>query len=85
MIISLSTAEDNAFEIRKILKRHPEQFVNIVLCNYIARQGKIGYSGEFKDSIRELAIQACKNKQQEISKIIREGIFEILDNDCGIL
>jgi len=86
MIIPLNTARNNALEIKEILKRFSDkQSVDIILRDYIAYQGNGGYSGEFKDSIRELAIKACENKRYEISKIIQSGIFEILDDDFGIV
>lgn len=86
MIIPLSTAKNNALKIKKILLKHSDkQVIDIILRNYVAYQGNAGYSGEFMGLIKELAKQACENKQKEISKIIRDGIFEILDGDYGLI
>ena len=86
MIIPLNTAKNNVLEIKEILKRHSDkQQIDIILRDYIAYQGNAGYSGEFKNSIKDLATRACENKRHEISKIIQDGIFEILDGDIGVL
>ena len=86
MIIPLNTAKNNVLEIKEILKRHSDkQQIDIILRDYIAYQGNAGYSGKFKGVIKELATKACENKRQEISKIIREGIYEILEDDNGII
>lgn len=86
MIIPLNTAKNNALEIKEILKRHSDkQQIDIILRDYIAYQGNAGYSGEFRGAIKELAIKACENKRHELSKIIQTGIFEILDEDNGVI
>ena len=88
MIISITAAKNDTFEIENILKRYSDnQHIDIILREYIPYQGNAGYSGKFKCAIKELAVKACENKRHEISKIIRAGIFEILQDDnvivCG--
>ena len=88
MIISITAAKNDTFEIEKILKHHSDkQHIDIILREYIPYQGNAGYSGKFKCAIKELAVKACENKRHEISKLIRAGIFEILQDDnvivCG--
>ena len=86
MIIRLNTAKNNVLEVKEVLNKHSDKpQIDIILRDYIAYQGNAGYSGELKHAIKELAIKACENKRYEISKIIREGIYEILENDCGII
>jgi len=86
MIIPLNTAKNNAFDVEQILKRHSDkQQIDIILRDYIPYQGNAGYSGKFKGAIKELAVKACENKRHEISKIIRAGMFEILQDDNGII
>jgi len=86
MIIPLTTAKNNALYIQEILLRHcDKQQIDIILRDYIAYQGNAGYSGKFRGVIKELAKKACENKGSEISKIIRAGILEILEDDCGII
>ena len=88
MIIPINTAKNNALKIEQILKRHSDkQQIDIILRDYIAYQGGACYSGEFRGAIKKIAIKACENKRHEISKLIRAGIFEILQDDnlivCG--
>ena len=88
MIIKITAAKNDILEIEKILKRHSDkQQIDIILRDYIPYQGNAGYSGKFKRAIKEIAVKACENKRHEISKIIRAGIFEILQDDnvivCG--
>jgi len=86
MIISLDTAQNNALEIKEILNKHSDkQQIDIILRDYIAYQGNAGYYGKFRGAIKELAIKACENKRYEISKTIRDGMYEILKDNCGIM
>ena len=86
MIIPLNTAKNNALEIKEILKKFSDkQQFDLVLRDYIVYQKNYDYSGKFTGAIKELAVKACENKQHEISKIIQSGIFEILDDDYGIM
>ena len=86
MIIQMDTAKNNVIEIKKILEHFSDkQEIRINLKDYIPYQGNAAYSGKFRGAINELASQACENKRIEISKIIQSGIFEILNDNFGIL
>jgi hypothetical protein len=81
MILDLKKSIKNKEEIKSIMLKHcDKQLIDFILRDYIPYQGNSGYSGVFKPNIKELAIKAAENKRFEISKIIQDGIFELLDN-----
>jgi hypothetical protein len=86
MILDLKKLQKNKIEVKKIMSNFTAKpQIDIILREYIPYQGNCGYSGCFKPVIKELAVKALKNKETEIIKIIKEGIFEILEDDgCGI-
>jgi hypothetical protein len=81
MLLDLKKAIKNKEKIKSIMSNHcDKQLIDIILRDYIPYQGNSGYSGIFKQNIKELAIKAVENKKFEISKIIQDEIFEILSN-----
>jgi hypothetical protein len=81
MILDLEKSTKNKEEIKSIMSNHCDnQSIDFILRDYIPYQGNSGYSGVFKQNIKELAIKAAENKKFEIAKIIQNGIFELLNN-----
>lgn len=83
MILDIEKLQKNRIEVKKIMSNFTAKpQIDIILREYIpCLSNTIGYSGCFKPVIKELAAKALENKKTEVIKIIKEGIFEILEDD----